>query len=151
QDPGLWGGDPAMQDAIRQRLGWLTITPVMSRQAAALRRFADEVRQAGLTRAVLLGMGGSSLFTEVCASLFGGAEGSLPVSIIDTTDPSAIRSYESQDALERLCVIAASKSGTTLETKVLLRYFYGALKRVSRNPGAQCLAITDCGTPLEHE
>lgn len=146
QDPTLWGsrnGDG--------RLGWLSIVPVMSQHAAALRRVAEDLRQAGYTRAVVLGMGGSSLFPEVCASLFGAAPGFLPLSIIDTTDPAAIRAHETRDALERLCVIASSKSGTTLETRTLLRYFHDALKRVSRNPGAQCLAITDCDTPLEHD
>jgi glucose-6-phosphate isomerase len=145
QDAGLWDG------GAKDRLGWVTIIPAMTKHAGATKRFADELRRAGFKRALLLGMGGSSLITEVCASIFGAADGYLPVDVIDTTDPTAIRRHESHEALERLCVIAASKSGTTTETRGLLRYFYEALKRVSRTPGAQCLAITDYETPLERE
>ena len=54
RDASLWATDAATQASIRARLGWLTIAGVMSRQAEALRGFAQEIREAGLTRACAL-------------------------------------------------------------------------------------------------
>src|SRR3989338_2740297 len=66
KDPTLWSRDPAEQRTIRERLGWLSILPAAMTQIADFITFADEVRRDGFTHAVLLGMGGSSLFQEVC-------------------------------------------------------------------------------------
>ena len=58
KDPSLWQGD---QDAISNRLGWLTIAETMAAHADELHAFGDDVRESGFDRVVLLGMGGSSL------------------------------------------------------------------------------------------
>ena len=56
---------------------------------------------AGFTHAVLLGMGGSSLFPEVCRLTFGVAPGGVDVGVLDSTDPAAIRALERRAPLER--------------------------------------------------
>ena len=48
-------------EEIIDRLGWLTVTDITSEQLPSLAAFAEEVRDAGFKRVVLLGMGGSSL------------------------------------------------------------------------------------------
>ncbi|MBI4341914.1 MAG: glucose-6-phosphate isomerase [Candidatus Omnitrophica bacterium] len=149
KDPSLWSADPAVQSAIRQRLGWLSITGVMAKQAESLRAFAKEIRDAGLTRALLLGMGGSGLFSEVCRNTFGVAPRHVDVTVLDTTDPAAIRAHQQLGSLEQLCIIVSSKSGSTSEVAALSSYFHEALKAVDGGPGAHAIAITDAGTPLE--
>ena len=148
KDASLWSPEPAAQEAIRNRLGWLSIIPVMARQAGAIRRLAAEVREAGFTHALLLGMGGSSLFAEVCRATFGVAPGAVDLAVLDTTDPAAIRLHQRRCPPERLCVVVSSKSGSTSEVSALSKYFYGFLTPLG-NPGDHCLAITDAGTPLE--
>jgi glucose-6-phosphate isomerase/transaldolase/glucose-6-phosphate isomerase len=71
KDATLWTSDPTVQASILNRLGWLSISSVMSRQTQMLRRFTQEIRDAGFTRTLLLGMGGSGLFSEVCRNTFG--------------------------------------------------------------------------------
>jgi hypothetical protein len=61
--------------------------------------------------------------------------------VLDTTHASAIRRLEERVALDRTLFVAASKSGTTLETRSQLDYF---LER-----GASFGAITDPGTELD--
>jgi len=148
-DASLWSQDPATQDVIRHRLGWLGIPQVMTQQIPALRECAQEVLKAGFTHALLLGMGGSSLFAEVCRNTFGVAPGHPDLTVLDTTDPSAIRSSQQRRPPERLCMIVSSKSGTTSEVLALSKYFYEIFQTSTGHPGSHCLAITDAGTPLE--
>jgi transaldolase/glucose-6-phosphate isomerase len=49
------------------------------------------VRAEGLTQALQLGMGGSSLAPEVFRKTFGVREGYLDLSVLDSTDPDAVR------------------------------------------------------------
>src|SRR3989338_6954904 len=124
KDAGLWTSDPAAQAAIRSRLGWLSIASVMEPQVPAIRAFAEEVRQAGFTHALLLGMGGSSLFAEVCRHTFGIAPGGLDLLVLDTTDPTAIQAAMARAPLERTLFIVSSKSGATAESSALCAYAY---------------------------
>ena len=148
QDASLWSNDPAVQSSIKNRLGWLSISEVLSQQTEAVSRLVQEIRSVGFTHALLLGMGGSGLFAEVCRQTFGVAPGHLDLAVLDTTDPTAIRSHQSRCDPAHLCVIVSSKSGSTIEVASLAKYFYSLLTPLG-NPGDHCLAITDCGTPLE--
>jgi transaldolase/glucose-6-phosphate isomerase len=87
---------------------------------------------------VLLGMGGSSLAPEVIRRTFA----IRGFHVLDTTHPSAVRRLEQQLDPERTLFIAASKSGTTLETRCQLDYFLA-------RGGGTFAAITDPGSELE--
>ena len=73
-DPTLWADDPATPE-LADRLGWLTVLQPMRREADELLAFGREVRDAGYTRAIVLGMGGSSLCVEVLRLSIGSAAG----------------------------------------------------------------------------
>ncbi len=85
-------------------------------------------------------MGGSSLAPEVFRRAFA-AEA---LHVLDTTHPRAIRALQSRLDLSRTLFIAASKSGSTLETRSHAEYFW----RLAPH-GEQWLAITDPGSSLE--
>src|SRR5437764_14570982 len=107
-----------------------------------LLRFVEDVTAPGVIDTfVLLGMGGSSLAPHVLAKTF--EAGSFQV--LDTTHPAAIRLANESLDFESTLFIAASKSGTTLETRCHLDYFWAkAGKR-----GEHFAAITDPGSELE--
>jgi len=150
KDPALWSVGPSDEDRIRHRLGWLTIVPVMEAQVGRIEAAANEIRRAGFTHALLLGMGGSGLFSEVCRYTFGVAPGWLDVMVLDTTDPSAIQAAQQRAPLERTLFIVSSKSGSTTEVSALCDYFYAQCRAVTpHDAGKQFIAITDEGTPLE--
>lgn len=151
QDPSLWTQQPTVEASIRNRLGWLSITPLMLGSCSSLENLARELRQDGFTDALLLGMGGSGLFSEVCRSLFGVAPGALELIVLDTTDPTAILTQQRRLSPERFCAIVSSKSGTTIEITALSRYWYERLSSLAKRPGAPFLAITDARTPLESQ
>ncbi|MBI4629681.1 MAG: ribose 5-phosphate isomerase B [Candidatus Rokubacteria bacterium] len=149
RDASLWSADAEVQAAIRTRLGWLDAPAVMRERLAELERFAAAARADGVTDVVLLGMGGSSLAPEVLAVTFGAARGCPSLTVLDTTDPGAIRGALDRLPLERTLVLVASKSGTTTEVDALYRLFRSELSGRSGTPGARFVAITDPGTPLE--
>jgi hypothetical protein len=91
RDVSLWpAADDHARDEIAHRLGWLDVDRTMGGHCQALAGFADEVRSAGFTHAVLCGMGGSSLAAEVLRRSLGVARGYLDLAILDSTDPQAV-------------------------------------------------------------
>jgi transaldolase/glucose-6-phosphate isomerase len=139
RDHSVWRHDPT---EIADRLGWLDAPSRADREGP--RRFADEVAAEGLTHAVLLGMGGSSLAPEVFRRVCGVAEGRLDLGVLDTTHPDAIAALETEIPLDRTLFVVSSKSGTTIETRSHMAYFLDRL-----GDGSRFAAITDPGTPLE--
>ena len=149
KDATLWKRDKKAVEAISQRLGWLFVTQTMRRECPALVEFAQQVREAGFTHAVLLGMGGSSLGSEVCRHTFGVASGFLVLAVLDSTDPAVIRRLESKLPLEKTLFLVSTKSGTTTETLCFFRYFFEKVRQHKRDrAGENFIAITDAGTPL---
>ncbi len=145
-DAGLWTG----ADEARW-LGWLD---VVERQRRRLGRFAELAADASsFDHVLLLGMGGSSLAPEVFSQTFGRVPGHPRLAILDSTDPDQVRSVEAGLDLGRTLFVVASKSGTTLETRLFMRHF---LARAADSVGTEeapkrFIAITDPGSELERE
>ena len=146
KDETLWGG-PGPE--IGNRLGWLTISDQVLEVADELGAFADACRADGLTDAVLLGMGGSSLAPEVIRQSFGDTRGGLHLHVLDSTDPGAILAVERAIDVSKALFIVSSKSGGTIETLSQFRYFHErARDAVGEDAGKHFVAITDPGTSL---
>ncbi len=150
KDATLWSRDAATQKQISGALGWLDSPTVMAKEVDKLKAFADDVRQAGFTRAILLGMGGSSLAPEVLQHTFGNQEGFPELTVLDTTNPDSIRELSESLDFNKTLFIVSSKSGSTIETSTLFQYFYAQVAgAIEGEPGAHFVAITDPGTKLE--
>jgi glucose-6-phosphate isomerase len=149
KDASLWSQSPEEQESIRNRLGWLDLHETMAVRRAELDDFAREVRARGYTRAVLLGMGGSSLAPEVFQSTFGAAPGYPPLTVLDTTDPASILALEGSIDPRSTLFIVSSKSGTTIETLSLFRYFAAKVRANDGGALTNFIGITDPRTLLE--
>ncbi|HLQ66431.1 MAG TPA: hypothetical protein VK123_04265, partial [Candidatus Limnocylindrales bacterium] len=150
RDPALWKDDPAHAAIIRNRLGWLDLPAWVEARAAELAAFSAEIREAGFTRVLLLGMGGSSLAPEVIKRCMTPGPGAPTLDVLDSTDPASVRSAEAGARLDRTLFLVASKSGATLETLSQYRYFRARrLAEGSPQAGGQFAAITDPGSSLE--
>ncbi len=149
EDPHLWKDDPDQVKSINNRLGWLTFLESFIEKSDETVAFSKQVKQEGYKYAVLLGMGGSSLCSEVARETFAVSKGYLQLLVLDNTDPAAIHDIEKQIEIEKTLFIAASKSGATKETLSFFKYFYDQLKKKGKsNPGNNFISITDAGTPL---
>ena len=151
KDVTLWPtDDPAAGDEIARRLGWLDLPETMAPQVPTLTSFADEVRAAGFTHAVLCGMGGSSLAPEVLRRSLGVRRGFLDLAVLDSTDPAAVLAAAQRSDPARTLYLVSSKSGDTIEVQAMLAFFWDRLQHlVGSRAGAHMVAITDPGTRLE--
>lgn len=139
KDHTLWKPDPT---EITDRLGWLTVADAMLDRVPELEEFAKQAKADGMTHAVVLGMGGSSLVSEVFANSFPDA-GGLTLKVLDSTHPGTIARLRDGLPLDKTLFIVASKSGTTVESISHFGYFFSLVG----NP-SQFVAVTDPGTRL---
>lgn len=145
RDHTLWSAE-AIPD-LTNRLGWLWL-PYDTEQVPTIRTFAEDAR-AGADRVVLVGMGGSSMAPEVFAKTFGSAPGYPALTVLDSTHPEAVRAVSDSIDPVRTLFLVASKSGGTIETLSLFRYFWGVVSSVHDRPGDRFVALTDPGSGLE--
>ena len=140
-----------VQREISDRLGWLSVAAKMRGQVIELKAFAEEVRGAGYQNIVVLGMGGSSLGTLALHRLFGSRQGWPDLHVLDTTVPDAIAGMTDAVDCPTTLFVVASKSGTTIETRMLYQHFRSLVesKMGAANAGDNFIAICDGGTPLE--
>ena len=149
-DTTLWSSDPARQERIRNRLGWLSAPAAMARELAQFRAFAEGVRAEGFTHALLLGMGGSSLAPEVLRHTLGVRPGALELTVLDDTSPGTVGSVLRAHDPSRTLVIVSSKSGSTLEVISFERAVHAwQVAARGAKAGRAFVAITDPGTKLD--
>ena len=133
----IWEGDPSVWTGHDEAhwLGWLDEPARMRERAHELLEFATRL-EPEVDDVVLMGMGGSSLAPEVMRRSFGAER----FHVLDTTHPTAIRRLQERIDADRTLFVAASKSGTTLETRSHIDYF--------RKQGGRFAVVTDPGSPL---
>jgi glucose-6-phosphate isomerase len=140
RDSTYWGpGD----DDPADRLGWLDSPDQMAGAVPELLKFAETVAEQGVMTVGLLGMGGSALAPEVFARTLP-SSGGVRLVLCDSTHPGEVRRVSEALDLNRSLFMVSSKSGTTVETTSLYRYFRSLV-----DDGRRFVAITDPGTPLE--
>src|SRR6185437_12846383 len=146
RDASLWTGSDESK-----WLGWLDIVERQQKDLAAFAALSEDVRAAGFTHCLLLGMGGSSLCPEVLALTFGHQAGSPALHIVDSTNPEQVRAAREGNDPTRTLFIVASKSGSTLEPNVLKQYFFEETRKAvgAGKAGGHFIAITDPGSKME--
>ena len=141
-DHTVWKPEPT---EITNRLGWLHAPEDMQKKTAGMAEFVAALCQEGYTDALLLGMGGSSLAAEVFRYSLAPASPALRLSVLDSTDPSAVLAHADHLDPARTVYIVSTKSGGTVETISFFKYFYNrAVAALGQEAGCRHLiAITD--------
>ena len=148
KDHTLWKRDDSARKNITASLGWVNVVEKMLPAVSGLITFTNEIKEAGFTHAVVMGMGGSSLAPLVMQNTFTDLDG-LTIKVLDTTDAGTIREIESCVPLKTTLFLVASKSGTTAEPNAFLDYFYERMKEVKgAKAGDHFVAITDPNTAM---
>jgi glucose-6-phosphate isomerase len=148
QDYTIWKPEPT---EISNRLGWLRAPERMLQELPRLEDLVEEVRSAGYSQVLLLGMGGSSLAALVFSKLFGKVDGYPGITVLDSIVPDTVVAVREKLGMKETLFIVSSKSGGTIETISLLKYFYGqVVESLGRDKaGRQFIAITEPGTDLD--
>ena len=137
RDGSLWSDDNETAATIVKRLGWLTCVPTMSEQLGRLINFVRRAERRGYDRALIVGMGGSSLWPEVVGRHLAGHRG-MALRVADSVHPRAIRESIAWCKEGKALFVIATKSGTTVETLSL----YRVLRR-EFDDGSRFVAVTD--------
>lgn len=150
KDASLWSKDSKVQESILKRLGWLDCLDRIKTNLTELTDFADKLRSQKIERVVWLGMGGSSLCAQVLVDVFGVQNECPELCVLDTTDPVVVQRYVDELSMKKTFFVVASKSGTTLETRAHLAFFWQKVVNLhgQDNAGDFFAAITDSGTTL---
>src|SRR4029078_3249961 len=109
KDASHWKSDNEHKKIIANALGWLTVPELMQKQLPQLRACAEAVK-GDFDHVVVLGMGGSSLCSDVTRRLFGERPRYPKLNVLDSTVPEAVRELEQSLDLQRTFFIVASKS-----------------------------------------
>jgi transaldolase/glucose-6-phosphate isomerase len=151
KDASLWKSDAEHKKIIDNALGWLTVPEVVAPALGKVGAELDQARQ-GFAYVVVLGMGGSSLVSEVVRRVFGKREGYPELFVLDSTIPEAVSLLEARVDVAKTLFIVASKSGSTTEPMMFHRYFYDRVKAVKGDrAGENFIAVTDPDTQLTRD
>lgn len=142
QDATLWG--PAAEEEAGKRLSWVGLGRSSRHLVGEVSALRDELREQGIDRVVLCGMGGSSLAPEVICATEG-----LPLVVLDSSHPDVVRGAVTE--LERTVVVVSSKSGSTVETDSQRRVFEQAFTDAGFDPAGRIVVVTDPGSPLDEQ
>ena len=148
KDYKLWSDKP---DEITNRLGWLC-SPEHSLEALSeINELVTSLRKEKFRKALLLGMGGSSLAPEVFRKTFGVKYGHLDMEVLSSTHPGAVIECSKKFDPSETLYIVSTKSGGTAETLSFMKYFYNqAVEKLGKEKaGKHFIAITDPGSGLE--
>ncbi|CAG4930701.1 hypothetical protein [Acidithrix sp. C25] len=133
-DNTIWGPNSVAPN----RLGWIHLIERTQEFLDDLRSWSESIDQ---SKIVVLGMGGSSLGPRVFYDFTKRTNSAIrEIVVIDSTDPRGFADLDITDA----AFIVSSKSGTTVESEALFRFFRGRQSNPKR-----FIAITDPGSPLE--
>lgn len=149
----LWNGDASLWTDTDENkwLGWLNITAEQLADINHLASIAADIKNAGFSHVLLLGMGGSSLCPEVLSMTFGKTPDFPHLLVLDSTDPAQIQTREHEIDLANTLFVVSSKSGGTLEPNIFKQYFFERARTVmgEADAGKHFIAITDPGSKMQ--
>jgi len=140
KDPSIWGLEAQPEASIR--LGWVDSFKDAVNLIPEIVQLRDLLREKGVDRIVLCGMGGSSLAPEVITKNSG-----VELVVLDSTAPDQVAAAIQH--LERTAVVVSSKSGSTVETDSQKRAFEAAFEKAGINVAERMIIVTDPGSPLD--
>jgi glucose-6-phosphate isomerase len=140
-DATLWGPDAEAEASVR--LGWVEAVAISRPLVDDIVALRDRLRDSGIHRIVLCGMGGSSLAPEVITRTYG-----VELTVLDSTDPQQVAAAIGH-RLAETAIVVSSKSGSTVETDSQKRAFEKAFRDAGLDPVERVIVVTDPGSPLD--
>ena len=147
KDISIWDSHPGTYEKV---MGWIgaihsSLEAISENQnSSPFHAFPD------YTDVVFIGFGGSILGAQVLIHTLS-TQVSIKVWYVDTVDTEEIDGVQNSINVRKTIFVVASKSGSTLETKCLERYFFqrSALEIGYKDAGSRFFAITDPNSDLD--
>ena len=141
KDFTLWGEQSESEASIR--LGWVNAAQNSLALLPELEKLSVKLKEQGVNRIVLCGMGGSSLAPEVISKKYG-----IQLEILDSTDPEQIKAVISE-GVSTTAVVVSSKSGSTVETDSQKKLFEDLFTKSGIAKTERIIIVTDPGSPMD--
>ena len=153
RDSSLYAFSPESEECAKNFMGWVDLASNPPCQIDEIKRFAEEIRNAGLDEFLLLGEGGSTQAPMTITKYNSSDCSSVKFRTLDSVSPVRCRSILSQVDPNKLLVIVSSKSGGTIEPMSNLIAVKDYLSDFIPQDklGEHFIAITDPGSSLEQK
>lgn len=130
------------------RLGWVDRPRIAAAELARYRTLRRELVSEGISRVVVIAMGGSALVAETLVEGLPDRGAGLEVRVLQSLAPEAARELLDAPEFRSTAFVVASKSGVTAETLALEGVVAERLRAERCPVRRRLLAISDRGSPL---
>jgi glucose-6-phosphate isomerase len=150
-DASLYDFSDEAHSCAQNFMGWTTLASNPPYPLANIKEFADKVVAGGVETVVLVGQGGSTQAPMTITKYNKDDRNRVSFKTLDSDSPVRVREFLAAADLERTLVLVSSKSGSTIEPRLML----SALRDVfletmsAEEAGKHVVAITDPGSALE--
>ena len=150
RDATVYDFDPHAQKEAEEFMGWVDLASNPPYPVSSIVEFAQEAIASGMRSVLLIGEGGSTQAPMTITKYNKEDSATVKFRVLDSDSPVRVRSIMTGLRPESTMVIVSSKSGTTVETRLMLKAVRAEMERVlpPEKVAKQLVAITDPGTEL---
>ncbi len=150
KDATLYDFSPEAEACAAEFLGWADLATNPPCDLARIQAFADEAVEAGLDTILLIGQGGSTQAPMTITKYNKHDSARVKFRTLDSDSPVRVREMLTICDPRRTLVIISSKSGGTIEPRMLLEAVRASFeKELGAHAVKHLVAITDPGSDLE--
>ncbi len=149
KDASLYDFSEEAKDSAEHYMGWADLATDPCCDLDEIMAFANEVYASGMKTVVLLGQGGSTQ-APMTITKYNKGKNRMKFIVLDSDSPVRFRELRAQADPATTLFIVASKSGGTIEPRMMLKAVtetYG--RELGNNFPKHLVAITDPGSNLE--
>lgn len=153
KDASLFDFSDEALACAQEFMGWTDLATNPPCSVEKIQAFADEVVASGVETVVLVGQGGSTQAPMTITKYNKEDKNRVSFKTLDSDSPVRMREFLAATDLERTLVIVSSKSGSTIEPRLLLLALREAFLEVMPLDQAvkHIVAITDPDSDLERQ
>ena len=153
KDASLFDFSESAYQCAQNRMGWTDLASNPPMPLQEIRDFANEALEEGIKMVVLIGQGGSTQapMTITKYNKFNSAK--ITFRTLDSVSPVRVRALLAEAKPESTLFLVSSKSGNTIEPRLLLQALRKALAETLEEQEIvrHLVAITDPGSELERQ
>ena len=153
KDASLYDFDQQAQECAARFMGWADLATHPQCDVARVKAFADEIVAEGIETVLLVGQGGSTQAPMTITKYNKIDSNRVDFKTLDSVSPVRVREMLATARLESTLIVIASKSGSTIEPRMLLQALRAAYaeEAPATDIVRHLVAITDPGTDLERQ
>lgn len=151
KDASLYDFSADAQACAQEYMGWVDLASNPPYPISSMVEFAQGAIATGMRSVLLIGEGGSTQAPMTITKYNKEDSATVKFRVLDSDSPVRVRSIMTGLRPEATMVIVSSKSGTTIETRLILQAVRTEMERTlsPEQVTKQLVAITDPGTELE--